>query len=260
MPIAPTDIWSLQGSWNGLLVVMNAAREFGGAIYSLQWGGFEFIDHTDHGRCLQTAWQLDGNGEGENPTEAGASADMTSSSTVVKSATVAGNALGTTAQLAYWVPYGGQATSPHVLSKSVTLNDNMLRHRIVIELADDHKDMFIEGLTGYLPASFTRWLAFDPAAGTCAELPAPVGEVTSLLPIIACIADGSKALALYHTGAAMRYLYGMPEGCPKLDCAWFTVPDAKAGTYSWDAFTAFGTLDQVTAALIGLVRDHPSQP
>lgn len=255
-PAAVDTVWALTGTYAGFPVVVRADSRFGGAIYSLTWGGFEFVDSSDHGRELQTAWQLDDMVEGENPTEAGSASDGAgpTSTTVVTGTRLNGNVLETSATLAYWLPYQGTALSPDTLSKRVTLLDGVIHHEVSIDLIGDHRDMAIEGLTGYLPQAFTRFVSFDPASSARAELSPPNGMMQSNLPVLATTADGSYALALWHRDKDKTYAYGRIGPWPKLDAAWFSVPDAKAGRYSFECFTVFGTLASVTATLSRLAQ------
>src|SRR5271165_5163676 len=97
---------------------------FSGAIGSLKWKGIEFINHSDHGRELQTAVAYDGLGEAENPTEAGAGSDRgdpMSSSLLLGMKAVGGSSLVTTTRMAYWKPLRGQNLSKTLLSKNVTV-------------------------------------------------------------------------------------------------------------------------------------------
>ncbi len=259
----PADtIWQIAGSHAGLPVTVKASRNHGGAIYSLVWAGFEYVDATDNGRELQTAWQLNDHGEGENPTEAGASADgtpATHSSTVVDQARTAGNQLWTQARLAYWFPYQGQVTSPHRLSKTVTLGynnlSNILRHQITITIVGDQQAINMEGLTLYGPMGLSRFFSYDLATKACAEIDAPSKMWYDLPnPVILANSDLSRAITLY--GLTGLYHYGgaySGEGVPprpKLDCSCYQVHGpVPAGDYAWECFTIFGTLDQVVATL-----------
>lgn len=264
-PPPPPEIWTLQGAYGGKPVTVNASRQFGGAIYSLMWGSFQFIDYSDHGRELQTAWQLDNLGEGENPTEAGAASDLEkrTSTTVLQGVRVTGsNVLETSATLAYWFPYGGLALSPDKLSKRVTLGylgmGNVLHHEISIDLAGDHQQMVIEGLTAYLPRTFSRFFTYNVTTQKPVEMPVPNDLFGSNDPVISSTADGAYALGLWCTDWSKNYFYGRVGGIwPKLDTAWFIVPDAKRGRYSWDCFTVFGSLDDVANALQKLAEGHP---
>src|ERR1700693_120163 len=60
----------------GSEIVIKTTSRTAGAIESLQWGGKEFIDDSDHGRELQTCWNGNAGAgavadETFNPTEAG---------------------------------------------------------------------------------------------------------------------------------------------------------------------------------------------
>ncbi len=265
-PVVPNDVWRISGNHAGQPVAVSASRIHGGAVYSLTHGGFEYVDATDNGRELQTAWQLNEHGEGENPTEAGASADgtpATHSSTVVDQARTEGLQLWTQAHLAYWFPFNGQITSPHRLSKTVTLGyfnengeglSNVLRHQITITIIGDQQAINVEGLTWYGPTSFTRFFSFNLATKVWAEIPAPDRMYYDLLnPTIVTTSDRSRAITLY--GRTNLYHYGgsIAGGPPKLDCSCYQIHGpVAAGDYAWECFTIFGTFAEVVASLTAL--------
>ncbi len=251
VPSTPADtIWQITGTHDNQGVTIKASRIHGGAVFSLVWAGTEFIDATDNGRELQTAWTLNTPGETENPTEGGASADgtpATHSTTVVLEANATSNVIRTQAQLAYWLPFQGQTLSPHKLSKTVTLSynglTNVIHHQITITIVGDQQAINVEGLTSYSPTAFTQ---FFTAAG---EISPPQGMVYNQPnPAIIANADLTRALALY---GKPLYHYGFVT-VPKLVCAAYQAGPTSAGDYSWDAYTIFGTPEQVLASLIQL--------
>lgn len=150
-PIPQEQLWTAS---NGPISVSCSSR-YGGAISSIKYNGIEFIDDTDHGRQCQVALQIDGGGEGNNPTEAGSLADAggyTSTSSDL-SASAAGNRITTSVRMAYWIPFNGQKVSDCHLVKTITITDKI---RIDIALAvSNHRSSNVEVLTGYLLASFS---------------------------------------------------------------------------------------------------------
>lgn len=244
--------WVLTDIHAGQEVKVYANARYGAAIYSVTWGGYQFIDSTDHGRELQSAWQLNGHGEAENPTEAGSEADAAgpSSSTIINSVSVAGKVLTSSVKPAYWLTFNGQKTSPHTLAKTVTLKRNVIRHDYIMTLVGNHQNMAVEGITAYTPQQFTR--AFTIENGVRRELPKISGMVhLSNNNVILATQDASKAIGCKHTNPAHQAPYGWIGPWPKIDCAWFFVANAVAGSYTWTVFTVVGTLDQVTALLSG---------
>lgn len=250
-PVPQVTEYVLTGTHNGQPVKVSANSRFGAAIYSVTLGGFQFIDSSDHGREVQTAWQLDGQGEGQNPTEAGSAADGNgyTSSTRIIGAAVVNNAIVTAVNPAYWLLYGGQKTSPHVIEKTVTLGysgrTNVIRHQIKMTLNEPHASMAVEGLTAYLNPVMTRFFTFDPVSKTKTEIfPDGTNLIQSNTPVMVANADLSKAYALLHKNPAHVYWIGKYGTWPKIDASWFAVSN-PSGSYSWETFSIFGTVDEV---------------
>jgi len=247
-PPAPTPTpaptlpqYALIGTFNGKSVVVGASQRFGGAIYTIKVDGFEFLDSSDHGRELQTAWQYGTTGEANNPTEAGSAANGAGSTSTsqILSISSSGTVLKSRTHPAYWYAYGGQAVTPDFLEKTVTLSGNVLTHEIGIYIADPYRtSMAVEGLTAYLPQTFSRLFTLDGSVTT---------EVnpTSLLPtdksVIAATADLSHALCL--SGQNTHWV-GKIGPWPKLDASWFSASN-PSGWYRWTTRTIFGTFQEV---------------
>src|SRR5258706_7362434 len=223
------DVWQITDIHDGQQVVVTADRNHGGCIYSLKLGDTEFIDYSDKGRELQTAWTMNGHGEQDNPTEAGASADTVGSSTSVLAARTDGNILRTYVQLAYWFPFNGLTLSPHKLGKTVSFLDgytNVLHHQITATIVGDQQFINMEGLTSYSPQTFNRFFKDG------VEISAPQQMYYNLsTPTIIANSDLSKAICLY--GPTGLYHYGGASVVwPKLDCSSYQTTDVKAGDYS----------------------------
>lgn len=75
----PATVGTAEISANGITIRTEA--RFAGAVSSLVFGGKEFVNIADHGRQIQTAWQINDTGECMNPTEAGSGYDESSFST-----------------------------------------------------------------------------------------------------------------------------------------------------------------------------------
>lgn len=249
----PAKDWVLTGSFGGKSVVVSMNKRFGAAIYSLKWGGIELLDSSDHGRELQTAWQLDGQGEGQNPTEAGGSYDNYACSTsVIFAGTPSPATFSSSVHPAYWNVYNGQKTSPDTLTKTVVLGynglANVIRHNITIILADNHTQMSVEGITGYMSRTMNKFYTLQGE-----PMPLPTPPLTgwqmmgSDVPVIVANADGSRAIGCYAPTAG--YAWGTIGGWPKFDSACFTKAPALAGSYSYVTYTVFGTLQDVVDSL-----------
>lgn len=259
-PAAPQ--YALNGTFNGKTVVVGASARFGAAIYSIKVNGVEFLDSTDHGRELQSAWQYNNTGETQNPTEAGSLADGAGSLSTsrILFANVSGNVLTTRTQPAYWYPFGGQSVSPDFLEKTVTLGfngrGNILVHDYGMYVGNPYNGFIsAEGLTAYTPTSFTRMFAVDRATSVPVEIPSPYTWTHSLTSYgIAATSDLSKAIALIHQHpnigkqSAYWYWYGKAGNLwPKLDAA-FWQADNPSGWYRWRVFTVFGSRQEVIEA------------
>jgi hypothetical protein len=245
-PPPTTPHYTLSGSYNGKPVQVGASNRFGAAVYSLVYDGFQYLDSSDHGRELQTAWQLDGMGEGQNPTEAGSAANGagTTSSTRVLAANVNGMSLSTRVNPAYWLTYNGQVTSPHYLEKTVRLDGNVLRHDVGMYLASPyHTTMAVEGLTAYTPTSFTRCFTFDYGGTNVTEI-APGPLVASTRPVMLSNSDTSRAIALIGGDRSHLHWIGRIGAWPKIDASWFSVSN-PSGWYRWTTFTVVGNTNDV---------------
>lgn len=154
--------------------------QYGGAIDSLKYNGKEFINRWDHGRQLQSAMQIDGFGECNNPTEAGSEHDYknaTSTSKVLSAkAIVSENRLITKSKMAYWTykkttgackkGMDARLTSPlseHIFEKDIQIGFNNDDHVIKYSLSYTHPEgsykesLVYEFLTGYLNSEFNRF-------------------------------------------------------------------------------------------------------
>lgn len=146
-PPPPDQVWTATDGATSVSV----SRRFAGAIFSIKYGGQEFVNCADHGRLVQTALQLDNGGEGNNPTEAGSvndGAGPTSSS--IATITSGPNWIRTNCQLAYWIPYQGNIVSDITLTKLITVTGNKIVVDIALNIPSKHGAANIEVLTGYL--------------------------------------------------------------------------------------------------------------
>lgn len=258
--VAPTvQAWTISNS----SVQVTASAAFGAAVISvIDKHGNQYVDTFDHGREFQTAYQLDGQGEGYNPTEAGSAANgqgRTSSTTIVSAAITSANVFESTVHPAFWNAYNGGIVSPDTIAKKITVGyagrDNVLRWDVSITLAEDHLHGYFEGLTGYGP-NFPGLYAQQPDGAFALVVettPAPWLPGALSTPIIESAADGSQAIGAYAPG----YLYAntpniLGVGVDKWDCAWWEQAPLPAGVYSYTCYVAVGTLAEVEAALVAL--------
>lgn len=254
MPPAPSTWTATNGT-----VAVTAAAAFGAAVVSVTDGlGRQYVNTADHGREFQTAYQLDGTGEVENPTEAGSAADGagTSSTTVIGAVSVAGNVLSTSVHPAYWNAYQGATVSPDTISKTVTIGyngmANVTRWDVTITTAADHSTGAFEGLTGYTPVLPNLYVQQADGSWLNTGMTAAQGWVQWQAPIIEASADGSQAVGLYSPGFSYWWAIIDWAGVDKWDCAYWVQTPLPAGTYQATCYVAVGTLAEVEASLAAL--------
>jgi hypothetical protein len=200
----------------GKPLVIRTTTRTAGAIDSLRWGGFEYIDTLDHGRQLQSALNADVEGvfypEAYNPTEAGSLRDHTgpASSSRLAFLQVADGELQTRSRMAYWLAPGEKTLgkpglntsvlSGHELAKRVRVGwrgvPNVLDYRVTFRVPDDrpHRLLQFEVLTGYMPAAFSVPLEFHAHEGKLLPMRPRTGE--GPLPVVLSTSDGAHAMGV----------------------------------------------------------------
>jgi hypothetical protein len=266
-------------------IVIKTTSRTAGAMESLQWGGKEFIDDSDHGRELQTCWN--GNAGMEpisdetfNPTEAGSLDDdrgATSSSRLLE-IEARGNQLETFSRPAFWLNPGETSEGKPARNKTVLSNDR-LRKRIVIgctnlphaidcqltvSLApgDCNTRCVIEALTGYMPPEFNQFQVFDPK--TCTLAPVDDGPGEQALPLVFSTADGKHAMGVFsrapeapRAGSGPTYgRWNMKEfRVVKWNCVFrLQNPDGLSGDFKCHVFVVVGSLEDVRTTLAALQK------
>ena len=259
-------------------IVITTAPGFAGAIHSLTWDGVEFIDSADHGRELQSASNLDIDGEliAEvfNPTEAGSMSDgdgPTSTSKLLR-IDAKGPELSTTTRMAFWLRPGEKSEghparnakdlSDHLLAKRVRIGHRSLAHAIEYDVTftlpegERHAIAAFEALTGYMPSRFSRFWTFDPE--TRSRKPLDDGPGEQELPVIFATEDGSHAMGIFSPERDKEPGYGRfrfeDQKAVKWNCVFrVRAPDGiKAGPYAYRMFVAVGTLGDVEETLAKL--------
>ena len=124
---------------------------------------------------------------------------------------------------------------------------------------EGHTFAQFEALTGYMPAEFAKFYAFDAATGKLDALDDGPGEQSR--PVVLATADGKFAMGISSPDQPAEGFaagYGRfrfePEKVVKWNCV-FRVRDAKgikAGDYSYRMFVPVGTLEDVRSALVKL--------
>lgn len=256
-------------------IVMQTSDYTAGAFSSLTWGGKEFLDCKDHGRCLQSAASFDGLGETFNPTEAGASQftdglNPHASSSKLLFSQESSNALTTETQMAYWMPYNGAALSGHILTKHVQIGLPGMPHVIQyltqfeIPAGEQHTQATFEVLTAYLKPEFARFYGFESSAGqdgdhhwrTSNALFLNDGPGEQPEPIIFATQDAQYAMAIYSPDSPQPTYQDAGYGRWRfVDCVkWnnvFRIAN-PVGTYRFRSYIAVGTLQDVMDAIVKL--------
>ncbi|GAB3028690.1 hypothetical protein GCM10027285_08790 [Oleiagrimonas citrea] len=276
-----TDI-SIQQDVNGQALRIVASKDqYAGAIYSVTYRGTEYIDHYDHGRELQSASSFDGLGECFNPTEAGSSKDGTgsSSTSILISAYASGNTLQTTNNMAFWIYPGSNYVnscgqmwyvsplSGHIFSKTVTIGyqgiPNLIRYSASFTPAENHNSATFEAATGYMPPSFSQFLAYNPKTRHLSVLSDGPGEQAT--PVILATTNGLNAMGVISPGLPQASYPNLGYGrfrfpsTTKWNCVYRATNILAGDTYTYNCFIAIGTVDEVMAAENRLVQST-SQP
>lgn len=234
--------WTAFGAATSII----CSSDFGGAVVSLVWNGFEFINRTDRGRCLQTAYQLDGKGEALNPTEG--------MSRLLTGATPDRDLVQTSAQLGYWIPVNGQALSPDVIGKYIRCDwqgiKNAFHHYTTITVNQPHSQIAVEGLTGYvnpLLSSLYAWtngklkpLPYTPSVGYD-----PSKIVQSSDPLVLSTPDGAAAIGMFSNKNTYSAWMGAGGNSQKWDAALWGASSVPAKLYEWHVFYVVGARDKI---------------
>jgi hypothetical protein len=264
---------TIRGGAGKLELVIKTTSRVAGAIDSLRWDGKEFINSTDHGRQLQSASNLDAGSpitdETFNPTEAGSRADHVGpkSSSVLLSLKAEGNVLETRSRMAFWLR-PGERSGPNLAKNTTIVSDHLLSKKVTIGVRDlaqvveyvatftlpageTHSRAVFEAVTGYMPAEFSRFLAYDPAAKECRPLGVGPGE--QRLPLVFATESGSHAMGVYspEPGPSYGRFQFAAHNVVKWNCV-FRVTKSEGippGEYRYRAYIPVGTLEDVTASM-----------
>ena len=254
-------------------VVLRTAAVFAGAVSSLQFRGVEYIDIHDHGRQMQSAVSFDGVGECFNPTEAGRRGDRGRSTSRLLDARAGADWLETETDMAFWLEPGGKPDDPcgprpdvksavnladrdgYLLRKKVSFVreiPGLIAYEAEFVVPRAHRIGTFEIMTGYMPARFSRPWLYDIRTGALRPTTRAQGE--QRLPVILATEDGAHAMGVWSPHLPQNSLgYGHFAFPPsyrvvKWNCV-YRVPDVPPGAYGFRCYTAFGTLEEVKAAL-----------
>lgn len=249
-PAPPT--WTVQGAE----LTLGASRQFGAAITSLVWNGQQFVDAHDYGRLIQVAYQLNGLGEAYNPTEGGQLGyPLPPNATRILSASVSGKVLTTSVNPAFWHPVNGQATSPDIIGKTVTVDyngiTNLVRQDVTIITAADYTEAVGLNLTGYLTSSFSSLYSLQNGVAVPAQGgQTPSSAFSSNSPVILATADGAHAMGvLCAIGQYVVLMNAFGSGTNDWNAGWRIAQPCPKGTYNSTVYYVVGTLADVTTKL-----------
>lgn len=254
-------------------LVIKTTSRLAGAIDSVRWDGKEFIDSTDHGRQLQSASNLDAGSpltdETYNPTEAGSRADHVGpkSTSVLLELKAGDHGLETRSKMAFWLRPGERSgnnlaknttiLSEHLLAKKVTIGYRDLPQVIedvvtfTLPAGERHTAATFEALTGYMPAEFSRFLVYDPAAGRAKPISSGPGE--QKLPLILSTESGGHAMGIYSPEPSPSYgrFRFAEHRVVKWNCV-FRVSAREGippGEFRYRLYVPVGTLEDVEASM-----------
>jgi hypothetical protein len=266
-------------------IVLTTTARCAGAVHSLTWGGKEFVDSFDHGRQIQSASNFDcGKAfvpEVFNPTEAGSLADGAGPKSTSKllELSAKGNQLTTLSRMAFWLKPGEKsegnparnavALSDHYLAKRVTIGYKSFAHAIeyrvtfLVPNGEKHTLAQFEAVTGYMPAEFGTFLAFDPKAEKLEPLSDGPGEQAR--PVVLATADGKHAMGVYSpelpspgfAGAGYGRFRFAPEKVVKWNCV-FRLRNKEGvpgGEYQYRCFVVVGSVADCESTLAGLHKE-----
>jgi hypothetical protein len=284
-PVVSGDA-ELTGLIGGQPLVIRTTSRLAGAIDSVKWAGVEFIDSHDHGRQLQSAINADVDGvyhvECYNPTEAGSVVDALgpkSTSRLELLTLTKDGLLATRTRMAFWLAPGMKSgghvalndrlLSDHVLTKQVRIGrpqmDHVLDYRVKFTVPGDraHKYLQVEGLTGYMPWSFSEELRFDAKTSTLLPLPRQNGEQSD--PVVLSTPSGSHAMGVFTP-------YRPPAGQPAVGYGRFKFEHDKVvkwncvfrlrspggikpGDYGYQFYVVIGTREDCRRTLAALTQE-----
>jgi hypothetical protein len=275
----------LAGAIGGKPLVIRTTSRLAGAIDSVKWGDFEFIDSHDHGRQLQSAINADVDGvfhvECYNPTEAGSVVDALGpkSTSRLEFLSVKDGVLTTRTRMAYWLAPGMKSggnlaandrlLSDHVLTKQVRIGrpgmDHVLDYRVKFTVPADrpHTYLQVEAVTGYMPWAFSEELRFDSKTATLVPLPRKNGEQAD--PLVLSTPSGDHAMGVF---TPTRPPAGQPavgfgrfkfehEKVVKWNCVFRLRSPAgiKPGDYGYQLYVVLGTREDCRRALAALTQE-----
>jgi|SRR5215831_9350450 len=226
---------------------------FGGSCTDIWYRGVNIIDKVDTGRLLQTAWQFDDKGEGDNPTQGGSAYDYRS---VIYSSYYASPTVKIVeCQPAYWFPVNGQVLSDCTIGVTSSISGITMSDHVVCLSGSDHFNGGIEVRTAYVPTTvFSNIGSMDPMTGIFIPLAGTRELWTGNAGHDAIVAQGPGdiAIALWSPNSGGQYGvtdYAAQYKVLKIDVWAGWDHPSPSNPYVGDSFTIVGTMSEVAAAL-----------
>ena len=263
---------TITGGRSDLNTKLSTNLTMGGAIASLKLNGLETVNINDHGREIQYAFQIDGQGEGKNPTEAGNLHDGdTSSSIFLGGCTDNKNRLYTHTQMGYWHEHNGLKTSPYVMEKIVQIgipdHPNAIKFLGKFTMAENVKTIIIEIPTGYHTIQFNKISLFnlqdysirdsvdsDFQKNLWGVYDLAINQSSQLIPVLS---NGSYSLAPYSPMPNVFYFFGQSNQgeTTKWNVARYHVgPFSKGDNYYTESYLVIDTPQNIQASLTKLIK------
>lgn len=261
---------------SGNLLTVSASARVAGAIDSVFWKNMEFVNAWDHGREIQPAVFVNGQGMCNNPTMAGGDYDYQDYPTHSILEGIWSNGRTVAAQVlpAYWTapeqyagpelcnlaPNYSAVNGTYVSNYRMNTNtqvgykySNVIRFDTVVVIPENVSSLMIEASTGYLTGDMTEFYAYDLAARytNSAIVPVPVvpdplsGEQNK--PLVVSNPGGTKAMAVWSPGLPQPGLpppllvYGYGVG------RFFDTSRPANATMKWNIVYRYGATNKGTS-------------
>jgi len=197
----------IRGEAPGLTLQLGTSTKMAGSIVSLKVNNLETVNADDHGREIQYAFH-DKLGEYNNPTEAGASADKDTSSSIFLGGCAINDKLYTKTKMAYWFPYNDKKTSDYVMEKIVQFGipgmPNVIRFAAKFTLIENKHSLRFEIPTGYHTEEFNQVSFYNlkdksyrPSVDQDFIYKPGYKYILSTIPLIPVLSNGTYSLAPY---------------------------------------------------------------
>lgn len=249
------------------MLTVSGSSRVAGAIDSVFWKNMEFINAFDHGREVQPAVFVNGQGMCNNPTQAGGDYDGGGNPThsILEGIWSNGRTFAAQVLPAYWTApgqYGGSTLCPlapnySAVNTTYTSNYRMntqtqvgykypdvIRLDTSVVIPENVSSLMIEASTGYLTGEMTYFYAYDLAANyaggskALVSLSALNGEQNK--PLVVSDSSGNKAMGVWSPGLPQP---GLPSPLNNYGYGVGRFPDASRpanATTKWNVVYRYG--------------------